>query len=216
MRAKYFALLGAVVGIVAALGSPTAPVALAQGRGGFHAGAAPASHPNGGFVQRSAQAVPRAFDGRHGFPGGARGFRGDGRGFFRDHHGFRPGFRTPPVVVAPPVVAPVPVPDYVPAPVPVPTAVPVPVPVPALQAAVLPPLEQVLPAANFAQNPPQFQQLPDGSYALISPALFCSTDQVGTCQAIAAQLAQITPGWGTAVLNGPDGNGVYVTYQPNA
>jgi hypothetical protein len=50
-------------------------------------------------------------------------------------------------------------------------------------------------------------------YAVSSPLLFCGVDQAGTCQLIAQQLAQITPGWGTTTMNGPQGYGVYLTYQ---
>jgi hypothetical protein len=117
-----------------------------------------------------------------------------------------------PVVNAAPVVIPfaVPAPEVVPAPVPV----PVPVPVPTLQAAVLPPLQQVFSPGPFQQTPLQVLPLQDNSFALIHPLLFCGMDVAGNCDAIAAQLAAITPGWGTAVLDGPDGYGVYVTYQP--
>ncbi|HLH21889.1 MAG TPA: hypothetical protein VK066_05170 [Chloroflexota bacterium] len=106
-----------------------------------------------------------------------------------------------PVPVAPPAAQPVPV--------------PVPVPVPAVQAA-LPPLQQLFPAAGFAQNPPQFIPLQGNNYAVSSPLLFCSVDQTGTCQLIAQQLSQITPGWGTTVMNGPEGYGMYLTYQVGA
>ena len=50
-------------------------------------------------------------------------------------------------------------------------------------------------------------------YAVIHPALFCGIDQVGTCQALVEQLAQRAPGWGTTILDGPVGYGVYLTYQ---
>jgi hypothetical protein len=117
-----------------------------------------------------------------------------------------------PVVNAAPVVVPVtvPVPHVVPAPMPV----PVPVPLPVLQAAVLPPLQQLFSPAPFQQTPLQVLPLQDNSFALIHPLLFCGMDVAGNCDAIAAQLASIAPGWGTAVLDGPDGYGVYVTYQP--
>ncbi|HZR98326.1 MAG TPA: hypothetical protein VFE37_06450 [Chloroflexota bacterium] len=127
------------------------------------------------------------------------------------HHGFRAGFGagfrdgfhiSQPIVV--PVPAPVPPVQAVP--------VPVPVPVPALQGA-LPALQQVFPGAGFAQNPPQFLPLQGNTYAVSSPLLFCGVDQAGTCQLMAQQLAQITPGWSTAVMNGPQGYGVYLTYQ---
>jgi hypothetical protein len=121
------------------------------------------------------------------------GGRWQGGGWSRNR-GFFPG----PVVIAPPAVVPV----------------PVPVPVP-IQSAILPPLQQVFPAAGFAQNPPQLLPLQgSNAYAVSSPALFCGVDQSGTCQLMAQQLAQITPGWGTAVMDGPQGYGIYLTYQP--
>ena len=40
-------------------------------------------------------------------------------------------------------------------------------------------------------------------------------DQAAAPQGIAGQLAQMSPGWGTTVLNGPQGYGVYLTYQLN-
>jgi len=163
--------------------------------------------PDRGFVHQGVPGFRPGVDGRGFFRGNHDGFR-DGRGFFRDHDGFRdrrffePSPGVIPFSVGPSFVQPVPVP--------VPEAVPV--PIPALQATVLPSLETLLPAANFAQNPPQFLPLQDGTYALISPALFCGTDQAA-CEQIAEQLAQMTPGWGTATLDGPDGYGVYVTHQ---
>jgi hypothetical protein len=205
MRGSRFAQLGATLGIIAALSTLLAPSAFAQGRGGdHHSGGAPVIRPNGGFVQHPAPGVaPR---GGPGF-----GFRGNGPSYFRDDRNIGRGYRTPPVVIAPPVVQPVPVPQAVPVPVPVPAAVAA--PMPNLLAAVLPSLEALMPAADFADNPPQFLPLDSGGYALISPVLFCGADQAATCEAMAAQLAQMTPGWGTAVLNGPDGYGVYLTYQ---
>ena len=104
-------------------------------------------------------------------------------------------------------------PIVVPVPVPVPRPVPAPVPVPVAPATVLPALQQVFPAAGFPQNPPQFIPLQGNTYALSSPLLFCGVDQAGTCQLIAQQLSQITPGWGTVTMNGPQGYGVYLTYQ---
>jgi hypothetical protein len=103
----------------------------------------------------------------------------------------------------------------VPVPVPAPAAQPVllPVPVPAPLQGALPPLQQLFPAAGFGQNPPQFIPLQGNNYAVSSPLLFCGVDQAGTCQLIAQQLSQITPGWGTTVINGPQGYGVYLTYQ---
>ncbi len=120
----------------------------------------------------------------------------------------------PAPVPAPVVPLPVPVAPAV-QPVPVPVAQPVPVPVPApIQAAILPPLQQLFPGAGFAQNPPQLLPIQGNSYAVSSPVLFCSVDQAGTCQLLAQELAQVTPGWGTTIMNGPQGYGVYLTYQP--
>ena len=140
-------------------------------------------------------------------------------------HGFRDGFRAgfggrgfrQPVVVPVPVPALVPPVQAVPVPVPVPAApvpaaaVPVPVPVPV--PAAMPALQQVFPTAGFAQNPPQFIPMQNNTYAVSSPVLFCGVDQAGTCQLMAQQLSQVTPGWGTTTMNGPQGYGVYLTFQ---
>lgn len=97
--------------------------------------------------------------------------------------------------------------------VPVPVPVPAPLAAPVLPGPVLPALNQVLPSGGFLQNPPRFIPLQNNAYALSSPLLFCGADQAGTCQQLAYQLAQITPGWGTTIMNGPQGYGVYLTYQ---
>ncbi|HLI28316.1 MAG TPA: hypothetical protein VKZ60_14685 [Chloroflexota bacterium] len=110
-----------------------------------------------------------------------------------------------PVPVAPAVVAPAPAVVAVPVPV---TAVPVPV-----QNVIVPALQQVLPPGALQQAPLQLYPLGANQYALIHPLLFCGADTAGTCQQLAQQLAQVAPGFGTAVLNGPNGYGVYVTYQ---
>jgi hypothetical protein len=128
----------------------------------------------------------------------------------RHHHQWNgPVFHDRGVRFRQPIVVPVPVPAAPPvAPV---QAVPVPVPVPVQTA--LPALQQVFPAAGFLQNPPQFVPLQGNVYAVSSPLLFCGADQAGTCQLMAQELAQITPGWGTTLMNGPQGYGVYLTYQ---
>jgi hypothetical protein len=130
--------------------------------------------------------------------------RGHGAAF---QNGFRNGFRA-----QQPIVVPVPVPAPV-APVAPVQALPVPVPVPVPVQAALPALNQVFPQAGFLQNPPQFIPLQNNMYAVSSPVLFCGPDQAGTCQLMAQQLAQITPGWGTTVMNGPQGYGEYLTFQ---
>jgi hypothetical protein len=118
--------------------------------------------------------------------------------------------RHPVVVVAPAQPVPVPVPVPVPAP-----AVSAPVPLTALpfQAAILPALQSVLPPPALQQAPLQVLPLQSNVYALIHPLLFCGLDSAGVCQALAQQLAAITPGWGTVTMNGPQGYGVYLTYQ---
>jgi hypothetical protein len=72
---------------------------------------------------------------------------------------------------------------------------------------------QLFPSAGFAQDPPQLIPLQNNTYAVSSPTLFCGVDQAGTCRLIADQLARIAPGWGTTVMDGPQGYGVYPTYQ---
>jgi hypothetical protein len=121
--------------------------------------------------------------------------------------------RGPDIVVPAPAIAPQVQAVPVPAPVVVPQIQAVPVPVPALQPVVMPALEQVFPTVDFGQYPPQFLSFGDNSYVLSNPPVFCGVDDAGTCQFEAQQLAQIMPGWGTAVLNGPQGYGVYLTYQ---
>ncbi|SRR5579884_2578112 len=160
----------------------------------------------GGLALLSAVAAPAAlaWDGGHGrWNGGWNGGR---------HRGHVTVVTAPaPVVAVPAPVVPV-APAVQPVPVVVPQPVPVPVPVP-VQSAILPPLQQVLPGAGFAQNPPQILPIQGNTYAVSSPVLFCSVDQAGTCQLLAQQLAQVTPGWGTTIMNGPQGYGVYLTYQ---
>jgi hypothetical protein len=159
-----------------------------------------------GLVVLSTAAAPAALawgGGRH------AGWNGGFGGRHRGHIAVVPAPLPAPIVPVPFPVAPAV------QPVPVPVAQPVPVPVPApVQAAILPPLQQLLPGAGFAQNPPQVLPLQGNTYAVSSPVLFCSVDQVGTCQLLAQELAQVTPGWGTTIMNGPQGYGVYLTYQP--
>jgi hypothetical protein len=99
-----------------------------------------------------------------------------------------------------------------PAPPPVPIIPPAPVP-PVLPPPVLPVLQQLFPGAGLAQNPPQLFPLQGNTYGVNSSLLFCGVDQAGNCERMAQQLAQVSPGWGTTVTNGPQGYGVYLTYQ---
>ena len=110
------------------------------------------------------------------------------------------------------VPAPLPAPVLPPAPVP-PLPLPPVLPPPVLPPAALPVLQQFFPGAGFAQNPPQLFSLQGNKYGVNSQLLFCSVDQAGACDLMAQQLAQVSPGWGTTVTNGPQGYGVYLTYQ---
>jgi hypothetical protein len=80
----------------------------------------------------------------------------------------------------------------------------------ALQAAVVPSLAAVFPTVDFADSPPQFEAIGPNAYAAVSPQLFWGPDQAAAAQAAAVQLAQHTPGWSTALLNGPEGYGYYL------
>jgi len=81
---------------------------------------------------------------------------------------------------------------------------------------VLPPLQQFLPPMALQQAPLQVARLPGGQMALSHPLLFCSLDQAATCEELAQQLAAVTPGWSTTTMSGPQGYGVYLTYQPSS
>ena len=156
----------------------------------------------GGFTALSIVAAPAAL---------AQGRDDHDRWEWRHHHHHHDDDER--VIVVPvPVPAPVAAPAVQPALAP-PLGLPPGVP-PGLPGAVLPPLQQLFPNAGFGQNPPQFFPLQGSNgYGVSSPLLFCGVDQANTCQLIAQQLSQITPGWSTATLNGPQGYGVYLTFQ---
>ena len=123
------------------------------------------------------------------------------------------------------VTVPVPQPVFVPVPVPVdqplnapgvlPGALPgfPPAALPGFPGAVLPTLGQMLPPGAFRQTPLQLLPLGGRQYLLRHPLLFCGLDSAGLCETMAEQLAEVAPGFGTAVMDGPDGYGVYLTYQ---
>ena len=126
--------------------------------------------------------------------------------------------RVPAVPVGGPVlsraaVVPAPLPAPVPPLVPPPVLPPLVLPPPVLPPAALPVLQQFFPTAGFAQHPPQLFPLQGNKYGVNSQLLFCGVDQAGACDLMAQQLAQVSPGWGTTVTNGPQGYGVYLTYQ---
>lgn len=85
----------------------------------------------------------------------------------------------------------------------VPRVIRITVPVPVLHPIVLSALDQVFP-------------LQPNLYAVSPPGLFCGIDQLATCQPIAEQLSQITPGWGVAIMDGPQGYGAYLTCRSSA
>jgi hypothetical protein len=145
-----------------------------------------------------------------------------------------PVFVPVPVPVPVPVFIPQPVVIYVPAPVPVPFPVadappplfPVVMPqqmapfAPVVQNTVLPALGQVLPTEPLQDVPLQIMPVDPAApvpsaYVLAHPLLFCELDATDTCEDLADQLDAITPGFDTTVADGPNGYGVYLTYQPS-
>jgi hypothetical protein len=141
-----------------------------------------------------------------------------------------PAFLPPPLVIYVPVPVPVPVPvdglgpgpwsDAPPPTYPVlmsPQTAPF---VPAVQNTILPALTQVLPPDQLQDTP--LQVLPadpaasvPSAFVLAHPLLFCDVDSADTCEDLADQLDAITPGFDTAVVDGPNGYGVYLTYEPD-
>jgi len=143
-----------------------------------------------------------------------------------------PVFVPVPVAVPVPVFFPQPVVVYVPPPFPgpFPLAGPPPPPfpilmsqqstpfVPELQNTVLPALGQVLPTDPLMDVPLQVLPMDSAApvpsaYVLAHPLLFCALDATDTCEDLADQLDAITPGFDTALMDGPNGYGVYLTYQ---
>jgi hypothetical protein len=207
MWTRQIVRLGSTLGVVAALTVAAAPPAHAQDRDpGHQAGSVYAQRGDqdrGGADRGSGQQGRGPDRGDQGRDGNDRD---DNRG---DRDRGQP--QAPVYVVPPPIYIAPQQPDYPP-----PVVIqPVPVPVtPDVQAYVLPPLEALFPTADFADYPPQLVPLGNNVFALSSPSLFWGPGQAGIPQSIAAQLAQSSQGWGTTVLNGPQGYGVYLTYQP--
>jgi hypothetical protein len=197
------------LGLVAALGVVAAPAAHAQDRGDHHQAGVYAQRDDGDRGDRGGPQGDRgqAQEPDRGGPQGDRGPDQGDRGDRGDHDDRDRGQFAPPVYVAPPPVYRPPIVEPVPVPVPI---------TPDLNGFVLPPLEALFPAADFADYPPSLLPLGNNVYALSSPMLFWPPDQAGTPEALVAQLDQSSPGWGTTVLDGPEGYGVYLTYQPYA
>jgi hypothetical protein len=83
----------------------------------------------------------------------------------------------------------------------------------ALQAAFLEGVERIFPAEVIAQAPARFVPLQGNTYLVSHPALFWRVQDAPAAEALAQELAGITPGWGTRLYNGPQGRGVYLTYE---
>ncbi len=92
-------------------------------------------------------------------------------------------------------------------------ATPAPMPWPALREALEEGLTQIFPADALQQGRVQFLPLRGNEYVVSHPALYWRVEEEPAAEAVAEELAGIAPGWGTAVLNGPRGYGVYLTYQ---
>src|SRR5437588_802410 len=87
------------------------------------------------------------------------------------------------------------------------------------EATMLRTIREVVPPEVLQQTPLQLQQLDADTYLLNHPGLFWSVDQAPSAQAAALQLAGRIPNLHTTVLNGPQGFGIYLTYDtvvPNA
>jgi hypothetical protein len=84
------------------------------------------------------------------------------------------------------------------------------------QPGLLPAVQQILPPEVLQQTPLQLQSLDGSTYLVSHPNLFWPANQASTAQAVVQQLASQTPGWSTTVGNGPQGYGIYATYQPVA
>jgi hypothetical protein len=62
-------------------------------------------------------------------------------------------------------------------------------------------------------TPLQILPVQPDRFVLAHPLLFCGLDAVATCEALAEELAEITDGFGTTVMDGPNGHGIYLTYE---
>ena len=84
-----------------------------------------------------------------------------------------------------------------------------------LEAALQDGILEVFPAETLRQGEPQFLPLQRNLYLVSHPALYWRVEQEPAAQALAGELAERSPGWGTTLSNGPQGYGVYLTYRPN-
>ena len=81
------------------------------------------------------------------------------------------------------------------------------------EAGLLAAVQQVLPPQLLQQTPLQLMAVDNNTYVVSHPNLFWPVNQMGVAQAQAQRLASFAPGWSTTVMNGPQGYGVYLTYQ---
>jgi hypothetical protein len=86
-------------------------------------------------------------------------------------------------------------------------------PAQALNSLVLPAVARVVPFQNLQETPLQFMPLQGNVYMVSHPDLYWQPGQAPFAQTVAQQLASMSPGWGTTIANGPQGYGVYLTYQ---
>jgi hypothetical protein len=84
---------------------------------------------------------------------------------------------------------------------------------PTLQAAILVSVERIFPAEVIARWPVRFVSLQPDAYLVSHPALHWRVEQEPAARAMAEELATLTPGWSTAVHDGPYGHGVYLIYR---
>jgi len=85
----------------------------------------------------------------------------------------------------------------------------------ALESALQQGILEVFPPDTLQQTEPQFLPLRSNLYLVSHPALYWRVEQELAAQALAGELAERAPGWGTTLSNGPQGYGVYLTYRPN-
>src|SRR4051794_26954526 len=83
------------------------------------------------------------------------------------------------------------------------------------EATMLRTIREVVPPEVLQQTPVQLLPLDADTYLVSHPGLVWPEDQAPNAQAVVTQyFAPHGPGWRTAVVNGPQGRGVYLTYDP--
>ena len=87
------------------------------------------------------------------------------------------------------------------------------VPTGSSQTSLLSAAQQHLPLEALQQTPFQFQPLDGDTYLLSHPYLFWPVSEAAAAQAVAQQYASRLPGVHTTVFNGPQGYGLYLTYD---